>query len=502
MLATLVQKHGGECASGDPETEILGVQLDSRAVVEGDLFVAVKGDVGDGRAYISQAVTAGARAVLVDELPADGVFAGVDGVPVWVHREARRVAGLAAAQVLGDPSGQLDVFAITGTNGKTTTAHLIGELLSAVGRTPAVIGTTGVQLARNVSLDTTHTTPDAPDLQRLLARHRELDGDCVVLEVSSHALCQHRTSGLDIDFGIYTNLSRDHLDYHGDMQQYACAKSLMFSSLKSNAVAILNQDDSWFEMMQTAARKNGARVVTYSAEESADLQASELEFDTDATYLTLSGMGISLARLRIPLSGRFNVSNVLAASAAVLMSGASPSAVVAGLASVSSPTGRMERVALDVALDSVGGDACPTVFVDYAHTPDALSKALGVLRELARAASGRVICVFGCGGDRDGGKRAAMGDVASELSDVVYVTSDNPRTEDPAAILDDIRAGIRAGACVHYELDRRLAIRAALREARPADLVLIAGKGHESVQVIGSQRQPFDDRLVAREEWA
>ncbi len=381
MLGTLVERIGGQCAADGSETEILGVQLDSRAVTRGDLFVALKGESSDGREYISQAVAAGARAVLVEDLPGPEHLLAAGQVPLWVHQEAQRVAGEAAALVFGEPSNDLSIFAVTGTNGKTTTAHLIGQLLTHCGHSPAVFGTTGLQLAQGVSLEATHTTPNAPELQRRLSQHRELGGDSAVLEVSSHALCQHRTSGLHIDFGIYTNLSRDHLDYHGDMQQYAVAKSLMFSSLHSNAVAILNRDDSWFEMMAGAARKSGARVVTYSAEEQADLQASELEFDTDATYLTLSGMGISLARLRIPLSGRFNVSNVLAASAAVLMSGASPSAVVAGLASVSSPPGRLERVTLAAGPSSASNvPDPPSVFVDYAHTPDALREVLQNLR--------------------------------------------------------------------------------------------------------------------------
>ncbi len=518
MLATLVQHNGGSCDLIGQGPEICGVQLDSRAVRRGDLFVALKGDAGDGRKYVQQAIEAGACAVLWEADPGAG-GTGALAVPVWTHRDARRVAGLAAAEVFGNPSKHLRVFGVTGTNGKTTTAHLIGQLLKNLGTEVGVIGTTGIQLAAGVHLDATHTTPDAPALQRLLAKHRTLGGEAVVLEVSSHALCQHRTAGLGIDYGIFTNLTREHLDYHGDMQQYAFAKSLMFSSLQSDAVAILNQDDPWWETMAAAARENGARVVTYSAKPNstkvpADLQASELSFDTDATYLTLSGMGISLARQRIPLSGRFNVSNLLAASAAVLMSGASPSTVVAGLASVSPPRGRLERVhrapkymlapdgtrepyqAAEERRDRV------QAFVDYAHTPDALRNVLQTLRELVQPDGGRVLCVFGCGGDRDPGKRAQMGEAAAELADLVYVTSDNPRSEDPLTILDHIRQGIPSPEAVHFEADRRTAIRAALAEARNGDVVLVAGKGHEAVQVIGSERVAFDDRRVIQEEWA
>lgn len=494
MLGTLVERNGGRCDLTGAGPEILGVQLDSRAIRPGDLFVALKGEASDGRKYVQQAIEGGATAILVQDTTEGGLGPVPSSVPVWVHREARRVAGEAAAEVLDFPATGMSVFAITGTNGKTTTAHLIAELLRACGRRPALIGTTGIQLADGVQHSATHTTPDAPQLQRWIAQHRDLGGDCVVLEVSSHALCQERTAGLKIDFGIFTNLSREHLDYHGDMQQYAVAKSRMFSSLQNTATAIINRDDRWSPMMMEAAKENNARVITYSAEEQADLHASELSFDTDASYLTLSGMGISLARLRIHLSGRFNVSNVLAASAAVLMSGASPSAVVAGLASVSPPPGRLEPVLLE------GADA-PRVFVDYAHTPDALRKVLGALREVATSSGGRLLCVFGCGGDRDLGKRSEMGATACELADEVFVTSDNPRTEDPLAILEDIRRGTGASARAHFEVDRRLAIRAALQSAAPGDLILIAGKGHETVQTIGHARAPFDDRQVALEEW-
>jgi UDP-N-acetylmuramoyl-L-alanyl-D-glutamate--2,6-diaminopimelate ligase len=518
MLKALVEKNGGSCDLQGPGPQISGVQLDSRAVVPGDLFVALKGVSGDGRTYVDQAIAGGASAVLWEEHLGAEPSASLT-VPVWSHRDARQVAGLAAADVHGNPAHDLAVYGVTGTNGKTTVAHLIGDLLRGMGTKVGVIGTTGIQLASGVHYDATHTTPDAPSLQKLLAKHRTLGGEAVVLEVSSHALCQHRTSGLAIDFGIFTNLTREHLDYHGDMQQYAYAKSLMFSSLQSEAVAILNQDDPWWEMMAAAARENGARVVTYSAipnstKVQADLQASELSFDTDATYLTLSGMGISLARQRIPLSGRFNVSNLLAASAAVLMSGASPSAVVAGLASVSPPRGRLERVrrsgnymvapdgtrqlyqAAEESRDRV------QAFVDYAHTPDALQNVLLALRELVEPNAGRVLCVFGCGGDRDPGKRPAMGQVATELADVVFVTSDNPRTEDPLKIIDDIREGIEMSANARFDPDRRQAIRAALAEAEDGDVVLVAGKGHEAVQVVGHERRAFDDRLVIQEEWS
>ena len=510
MLAELIHKLGGRCEFGGTGPEITGVELDSRRVQAGDLFVALRGATSDGRDYIPQALAAGASAVLVQEPPDSALLRDWPQVPIWLHGQAAEVAGRAAACVLDDPSRQLAVFAVTGTNGKTTTAHLIGELLRATGRVPAVLGTTGYRLAGGEFIRASHTTPDAPQLQRLLARHRNAGGDCVVLEVSSHALTQQRVAGLDIDFAVFTNLSRDHLDYHGDMQHYAAAKSLMFSKLDSHAHALLNHDDEWSPLMADAARKAGCTVASYSAISpcsatsqysavaTADLCASDLRFEPDATYLTLSGMGISLARLRIPLSGRFNVSNALAAAAAVLVSGASPSAVVEGLASVSPPPGRLEPVLLEPRRT---GDA-PRVFVDYAHTPDALRKVLETLREVGCADDGRLVCVFGCGGDRDQGKRAEMGRAASELADLAIVTSDNPRREDPARIIEDIRAGMSGPAEVTVQPDRRSAIRTALREARAGDTVLIAGKGHETHQTLGDRAIEFDDRVVAREEWS
>ena len=496
MLVELVERLGGRCGLEGTGPEVSGVQLDSRRVGPGDLFVALRGESQDGREYISQALTAGACAILLEGEPP---LAAV-GAPIWVHPEARAVAGRAASLLHGRPSKALDVFAVTGTNGKTTTAHLVGELLTRLGRTPAVLGTAGHRLAGGDVLSASHTTPDAPALQALLARHRAQGGDAVVLEVSSHALLQERTAGLEIDYALYTNLSHDHLDYHGDMQHYAEAKSLMFSSLDSNAIAIVNADDDYSAMMAEAARAKGATVVTYGGlkngtDAQCDLRASQLELDSGATYLTLSGMGISQARLRIPLSGRFNVANALAASAAVLMSGASPSAVVEGLASVSSPPGRLEPVPAPQGVQAPG----LTVLVDYAHTPDALASVLDALRETLRP-DRRLICVFGCGGERDTGKRAPMGRAASERADLVVLTSDNPRGEDPEQILSQVRAGTHGGAVVEEQPDRRLAIRQALAAGRDGDVLLIAGKGHETVQLVGGQAIDFDDRRVVREE--
>lgn len=485
MLGDLVRELGGTCALADTGPEIRGVELDSRRVREGDLFVALSGTVRDGRAFAADAVTRGASAVLSAE-PIEGLDA-----PLWIHPGARAVAGRAAALVAGHPARGMHVIAVTGTNGKTTTAHLIGQLLEACEFRPAILGTAGYRLADGEWREASHTTPDAPTLQALLREHRSLGGDSVVLEASSHALVQERLAGLDVTCAVYTNLSRDHLDYHGDMEQYAQAKARLFRGLDERAVAILNADDDYTAVMQRAAEEAGSRVLTYSSQSQADLRASLLCSDLDTTYLTLSGMGISLNRLRLDLLGRFNVENALAAVAAVLMSGASPSAIVEGLAAVSPPPGRLERVST--------GSRDLHVFVDYAHTEDALRRSLGVLRDSMTDDHGELVVVFGCGGDRDRGKRAPMGRAATELADRAILTSDNPRGEDPLRILEEVRAGATGGAEVHVEPDRRAAIAHALRGASPGDVVLIAGKGHETVQIAGGEVHRFDDRVVARE---
>jgi UDP-N-acetylmuramoyl-L-alanyl-D-glutamate--2,6-diaminopimelate ligase len=498
MLEKLIEQHGGACVLERPGAEVRGVSLDSRRVEAGDLFVALAGAESDGRRYVAQALERGASAVLLEESPDSALLdlaaRSASGVPLWVHPAARSVAGMVAAELRGRPSKGMHVVAITGTNGKTTTAHLTGQLLAACDFRPAVLGTAGHTLADGVVRPAMHTTPDAPLLQQLLAEHRSLGGDSVVLEASSHALVQERLAGLDVTCAVFTNLTRDHLDYHGDMQQYARAKARLFAGLADNAVAILNADDAYAHVMRDAAAQSGARVITYSSQSPADLRASLSRTDLDVTYLTLSGMGISLDRLRVNLLGRFNIENALAASAAVLMSGASPSAIVEGLATVSPPPGRLERVST--------GDRGFHVFVDYAHTEDALRNALGVLRDAMTPGQGRLIVVFGCGGDRDRGKRAPMGRAASELADSVVITSDNPRREAPQQIIDEIRAGISGGAQVHVESDRRLAISHALAGARAGDVVLIAGKGHEGLQLVGAESIEFDDRVVAREELA
>ncbi|MCK6448661.1 MAG: UDP-N-acetylmuramoyl-L-alanyl-D-glutamate--2,6-diaminopimelate ligase [Planctomycetes bacterium] len=482
-----------------PSVEVVDVELDSRRVMQGALFAALPGAKADGSAYSREAIARGATAVLTPTR-LEGPSGLAPHVAQWIHPDARRIVGAAAAEVHGRPSGALFVAGVTGTNGKTTVAHLVGQLLAGFGRTPAVLGTAGNKIAGGRFEPATHTTLDAPSLQRLLAAHRRAGGDSVALEISSHALDQDRHAGLELDVAVFTNLTRDHLDYHGDFERYAAAKEKLFSALASRAkrtTAVVNADDPASERMAAAARSAGATVFTFSTRSRADLCASDVVIDLEGTQFSVHGMGISRTRVCLPLSGRFNVENSLAALAAVLVSGASPSQCVEGLATVSPAPGRLESVPT--------GKRGFRVFVDYAHTEDALRKVLTTLRESldsdpskADKRRGRLICVFGCGGDRDSGKRAPMGRVVNELADVAVVTSDNPRNEDPAVIIDSILSGMRpARARILVEADRRVAIEKAVLSAEAGDVVLIAGKGHETTQTIGRDVMPFDDRKVA-----
>ena len=502
QLAELVRKLGGSApllAGGGPS--IAGVHLDSRQVGAGDLFAALPGTRDDGSRFAADALARGAAAILapraLDLAELRALMPEVADAPQWIHRDARRVAGEAAALVYGQPARGMFVAAVTGTNGKTTTAHLLGHLLRFAGRRPAILGTAGNRLADGELRRATHTTPDAPALQRLFAAHRGLGGDSVVLEASSHALDQDRTAGLAPDVAIFTNLTREHLDYHGDLETYLAAKERLFLSLDSRAAAVVHADDPAGIRMARAARSRGARVTTYSARLRGDLVASALTSDLSGTQIVLHGMGISRASLRLPLAGRHNVENALAAAAAALLSGASPSTVVEGLASASPAPGRLEPVACGKGF---------RVLVDYAHSEDALQNVCRAVKNALEGSPGRsgrrgrLIVVFGCGGDRDRGKRGGMGRVVNELADLAIVTSDNPRGEDPLAIIEEVLAGMEPGLAERVvEPDRRSAISQAVTRARRGDVVLIAGKGHETTQVIGDRVVEFDDRAVAAE---
>lgn len=494
-LSEVVARLGGRTlGTGSLDPELTDVHLDSRRIAPGHLFCALPGHHVDGLDFAASALERGATALLAPTDAEERARALAGSVPLWLHDRARHTAGEAASLVHGAPSEKLTTFAVTGTNGKTTVAHIVAHLLRAAGRMPAVVGTVGNFVAGGVTHEAHNTTPDATQLQRLCAQHLAAGGDTLVTEASSHALYQHRLAGFEVDVAIFTNLTRDHLDYHGTMEEYAAAKALLFHSLKPGSHAILPADDPVAAGYADIARARGASVHTYSIGSRADLSASRLDVVPGGSTSFLDGMGISWESFVLPLVGAHNLANALAALAAVLVSGASPSALRSGLATVSPVTGR-----LDPAHASEGGDAV-RAYVDFAHTPDALRAALSALRsELDVTGHGRLVCLFGCGGDKDRGKRPLMARVASELADTVVLTSDNPRSEDPLDIIEQARVGIVSGASVIVEPDRRAAIFAAVAICEPGDVILLAGKGHELTQEIAGEFLAFSDAQIVRE---
>ncbi len=448
--------------------EIADVAYRADAVRPGGLFVCVRGSSADGHDFAADAVARGAAALLVErplELP----------VPQLVVGDARTAMAAAAVAFFGDPSAELDVLAVTGTSGKTTTAFMLHAILTAAGRRPGLLGTIETRVG-GAHMPAVRTTPESVDLQRTLRAMLEAGDRSCALEATSHGSVQHRLDGVRFRTLAFTNLGHDHLDFHGSLEDYFAAKRHLFVR-EPRPPAAVNVDDAWGRRLADELRGGG--LLTFGLDAAADVRPERLELAPGGSRFRAAGIDVEL---RVP--GRFNVENALAAIASAELAGIEAAAVAAGLAAVEGVPGRFERV-------DVGQPF--TVVVDYAHKPEALANVLRTARELA---DGRVLCVFGAGGDRDPGKRPLMGQVAAELADVAIVTSDNPRSEDPEAIAAAVR-GDTAG--LELELDRRSAIERALRLAEPGDVVVIAGKGHESGQEAGGVVQPFDDREVARE---
>jgi len=466
------------------DVEITHLAYDSRKVVPGTLFAAWAGSKMDGHQFIPQAVERGAAAILSEH--------AVDGTSVAcvVAADARAALAQAGQVFFSDPAQHLAMVGVTGTSGKTTTVHLIESILRASGRTPGMIGTLGTRYRDTVAV-TGLTTPDAIDLLGLLRAMLEAGVDSVAMEVSSHALSMQRVAGVSFDVGVFTNLTQDHLDYHATLDQYFAAKTRLFTErLKPHGVRVLNWDDPRVRTLVAPG------ALSFSQNDSqASISVSQLQLAAGGTHMRLRTPVGELA-LSSALVGRFNVENILAAVGATLALGLSPDRIAAGVAALRAVPGRLELV-------SMTGE--PQVLVDYAHKPDALEKALLTTREMTR---GRLFCVIGCGGDRDKGKRAKMGEVAAAGADWTIVTNDNPRSEAPEEIASAIEQGLKAhGAHVSraarrgsyvMELDRHKAIELAIHAAKPGDTVLIAGKGHETYQIVGDTTLPFDDRVVAR----
>ncbi|MBC8120416.1 MAG: UDP-N-acetylmuramoyl-L-alanyl-D-glutamate--2,6-diaminopimelate ligase [Gemmatimonadaceae bacterium] len=476
-LRELLERTGLDRTQVQADPEIGGLATDSRQVRPGDLFVGLPGTRVDGGEFWSQALKGGAVGLVVSEQVA------VDApVPVIRVPDVVEICAKLAAAFYDFPARKLKLIGVTGTNGKTTTTHLIEYLL---GRT-APTGLIGTLYGRwpGQSRAAHHTTPFALEIQQLLARMVEASCENAVLEVSSHALSQRRVAGCRFEAAVFTNLTQDHLDFHPDMESYFAAKASLFSPEYLSGQAIINLDDPWGARVAAELKD----VWTYGLDEGsgADIYPVDVKLTPDGaqgTLVTPRGRAAFIS----PLVGRFNLANVLAAVGAVLALGMPLEQAALGLETFEGVPGRVERVS--TAQDDL------TVIVDYAHTPDGLRKLLEATRPFV---TGRLICVFGCGGDRDRTKRPQMGQIAAELADLAVVTSDNPRTEDPRLILEDIQAGIPAQTRAVVEVDRRLAIRQAILEAEPGDCVVLAGKGHEDYQIIGTQKVHFDDREEAR----
>ncbi len=476
----------GARLAGDPDLAVTGLTLASQRVVPGDLYAALPGTRAHGIAYADAALRAGAVAVLTDEA---GAARAPAGVPLLVVDRPRAVLGALAARLHGEPAAAMRMIGVTGTQGKTTTTRLVEAGLQGSGTPAAVVGTVGTRIAGD-DVPTALTTPEAPDLHALFAVMRERGVLACAMEVSSHALVMGRVEGVVFDVAVFLNLGRDHLDFHADLEDYYRAKASLFTPERTR-LALVNLDDAHGRRLagEVAAAGDVALRTVAVHHPDADWRAVDVALDREGSRFTVTGPGGVRVPAGVPLPGDFNVANALAAIAAAAEAGFDPAAVAAAIAGSDGVPGRLERV-------EAGQDFL--VVVDYAHKPDAVEAAIGTLRPLADAADGRVVVVLGAGGDRDPGKRPIMAGLAARLADLLVVTDDNPRTEDPAAIRAAMMGGVSAGEAIEVG-DRRAAIEHALRLARPGDVVLIAGKGHETGQEVDGVVHEFDDRSVVRE---
>jgi UDP-N-acetylmuramoyl-L-alanyl-D-glutamate--2,6-diaminopimelate ligase len=469
LSAVLAALPGAEIR-GDAGVPVREVVFDSRQVVPGALFFCVRGASADGHDFAQDAFRSGATALVVERW--------IDlEIPQIMVPSARRAMGPMSAAVFGDPARSLTIVGVTGTNGKTTIVHLLDAVFRAAGHRTGAIGTVGAHVAGE-TVPLARTTPEAPDLHRLLGRMRDAGVTTVAMEVSSHALDQGRVGGVTFEAAVFANLSQDHLDYHGSMESYFAAKASLFAEGRTRH-AVLNLDDGWGRRLLHVP----APVTTFGLDPGADVRADDVRTKADGLAFRVDGREVTSS-----LRGAFNVSNCLAAIASSRVVGVDADDAIRGLARAGHVPGRMEPV--DAGQDFL-------VVVDYAHTPDSIRTVLAAARPLA---TGRVIVVFGCGGDRDRAKRFPMGAAATEGADLTVITTDNPRSEDPHGIIAQIERGAADGGGRYVvEPDRRTAIRLSLAEARPGDVVVVAGKGHEAEQELADGSVPFDDRVVVRE---
>ena len=469
-----LSRSGELRSSGSMPDQFTDITDDSRRVTAGALFVAVRGAAFDGHDYLGAAASSGAAAAIVED-------ASRTTLPSFVVRDARRAAGVAARAAFAEPAAEMTMVGVTGTNGKTTTVGLLRHLLDEPGTQSASIGTLGV--LRGSAGDVVPggsglTTPGVVELQRVLRQLRDSGVQRVAMEVSSHSLDQRRVEGVDFRAAVFTNVSRDHLDYHQTMEAYVAAKARLLDYVIADGIVVVNADDPSWNVLPDRRRK-----VRFGMTTQADVGARDIRWTSRGSEWTLVA-GAERAKVALPLLGAFNVANALGAAAAAWSLGQSLGHVAEKLSASPQVPGRLERL-----LER------PAVLRDYAHTPDALDRALDAIRPFV---SGQLIVVFGCGGDRDRGKRPLMGAIAESKADRVILTSDNPRTEDPERILDDIAAGMHGSNHERIE-ERRAAIAHALEIAGPEDVVLLAGKGHETYQIRGTTSHPFDEKVIVNE---
>ena len=485
QLARLIRSLDVLDSRGAMDLDITDISYHSHRVKEGTLFVAIPGVKCDGHHFLEEAITRGARAVIVEQMPPRLV-----DIPLVVVKDARKALAQISAEFFSHPSREITLVGITGTNGKTTTSYLIESIVKAAGKEVGVIGTINYRM-RGKEQPAPTTTPQSYDLQQLLREMVAAGMEYVVMEVSSHALDQDRVRGCHFDVGVFTNISPEHLDYHEDMDKYFAAKKRLFHEFLPESEkapwAILNLDDPLLGDLPKELPP--ARQMTYGLDQGA-VMAPKREISLTGIRAALS-TPVGTIEIGTSLIGEYNLYNIMAATAVGIALGIPTEAITRGIRDLSVVPGRMERV----------GDGKPWVLVDYAHKPEALEKSI---KEVKRLAAGKVFVVFGCGGDRDRSKRAPMGRIGVQWSDLAIITSDNPRTEDPLKIIEEIEQGAREVSPHRYLVmpDRREAIKKAIALAGEQDCVLITGKGHETYQIIGEERLPFDDREEARQALA
>ena len=500
MAKTVAELFSGlDCSIlGDGNVEVTGLAYRSDRVRPGDMFFCVVGMTVDGHTFAQDAIDRGATVLVVERPP---FLADSTNVTEVVVSDTRKAMAHAAAAFYDHPSDSFDLVGVTGTNGKTTTTYLVEHICREAGKKTGVIGTVGIRIGDEQE-PSEHTTPEAPDLQAIMARMRDAGCTAVAMEVSSHALDLLRTWGLRFAVTAFTNLTQDHLDYHHTFEAYFEAKALLFGADYPSR-RVIGVGDKWGRELARRCAEAGDSVITCGFDESADIHPVSVAYGAASTRAVLAHNGTEYT-VDYPLVGRFNVENVMCAFAIGLQLGIAPLVIQEALGSMPSVPGRLERVTVDGTQVGEGDAAADdiSIYVDYAHTPDALTKAIASVKALAEPSGARTIVVFGCGGNRDAGKRPIMGRAALG-ADYAIVTSDNPRNEDPLAIIADIVGGMEGAEGEAYEVvpDRRAAIARAIAVAEPGDLILIAGKGHEDYQIIGDTTIDFSDREVAAEEW-